>query len=94
MPHGDDARESILSHSERDVATHLREHPDATPEDVAAARGADPEATEKAVARIREKTDRALATLLQSPFTDEAAADLDPERRAELREALGGGDGD
>lgn len=94
MPHGDDARESILSHSERDVAEHLREHPEATPGDVAEARGADPEATGKAVERIREKTDRALATLVQSPFAAEAAAELDPDERAAIRAAIEAADGE
>jgi len=88
MPHGDDARDSILSHGERDVARHLRENPDADVETVAEARGVDPESVEKSIERIRGKTDRALATLHQSPFTREAAADLDPEERAALVAAI------
>lgn len=81
-----DADPSILSHGERDIAARLREGHSV--EDVAAARDEPVETVEKAVDRIREKTDRALATLVASPFTDAAAADLDPATRERLREAL------
>lgn len=57
-------------------------------EEVADARGEPVAATEKAVARIREKTDRALATLLESPFVEEAAADLSEDGRERLIELL------
>lgn len=81
--------ESILSTGERRVAELLAAGHEV--EAVADRRGESVDATEKAVDRVREKTDRALATLLESPFTAEAAADLTPEQRDRLRAALGAG---
>ncbi|MFB6084515.1 MAG: hypothetical protein ABEJ94_09745 [Halorientalis sp.] len=77
---------SILSHGEREVAAMLEE--DHSVEEIAAERDESVESVEKAIDRIREKTDRALATLIASPFTDRAAADLDPATRDRLRSAL------
>lgn len=77
---------SILSHGERAVARALREG--RSVEEIAAERDESPETVEKSVERIRAKTDRALATLVQSPFTAETARDLPEESRARLREAL------
>lgn len=77
---------SILSHGERAVARALREG--RSVEEIAAERDESPETVEKSVERIRAKTDRALATLVQSPFAAEAARDLSEESRARLREAL------
>lgn len=75
-------RPSVLSHGEHEVAAlHAEGH---TVEDIADARGEPVAAVEKSLDRVRQKTDRALATLLQSPFTAEAAADLDPETVAGL----------
>lgn len=79
-------RPSVLSHGEREVAAR---HADGeSVEDIARARDEPVEAVEKALDRIRGKTDRALVTLLQSPFTAEVAADLDPESRDRLRARL------
>jgi len=80
--------ESILSHGERDVAGYLREGAD--PEEIADARGVPPESVHKAVDRIESKTRRAFATLAESPFTGDAARDLDAETREVLRDALDG----
>lgn len=77
---------SILSTGERRVAELLADGKSL--EEIAEARAESVEATEKAVARVREKTDRALATLVESPFTAEAAADLDDAERARLGEQL------
>lgn len=77
---------SILSHGERAVASALREGRSVA--EIAAERDEPPETVEKSVQRIREKTDRALGTLAQSPFTAEAARDLPEQSRARLREAL------
>lgn len=77
---------SILSHGERAVARALREG--RSVEEIAAERDESPETVEKSVERIRAKTDRALATLVQSPFAAETARDLPEESRARLREAL------
>lgn len=79
-------RPSVLSHGEREVASLVAAGHSV--EEVAEARGEPVEAVEKAVDRIHQKTERALATLLQSPFTADAAADLDPETRAGLRARL------
>ena len=77
---------SILSHGEREIAAMLREGHSV--EEIATARDESVDSVEKAIDRIREKTDRALATLLASPFTDREATDLDPTSRDRLRSEL------
>jgi len=77
---------SILSTGERAVAEGLRDGLDA--EEIARQREEPVEAVENSVRRVREKTDRALATLAESPFLTEAAADLDDATRERLLEAL------
>lgn len=79
---------SILSTGERRVAALLAEGNDV--EQIAEQRGQSVEATEKAVDRVHEKTERAFATLLESPFTDELAAELSENEQERLRAALGG----
>lgn len=74
--------DSILSTGERRVAELVADGHDV--QTVAERRGESVEATEKAIARIREKTDRAFATLAESPFAVEAAAELSPEQRDRL----------
>lgn len=78
--------DSILSHGEQDVAGHLRHGADIR--EIAEARGTSEEAVKKAINRIRDKTNRAFATLDQSPFVEECAADLDPAVRRDLIETL------
>lgn len=78
--------DSILSTGERRVAELLADGK--TAEEIAEERGEPVEAVEKAVDRVRGKTDRAFATLLESPFTAEAAATLDEADRDRLRAAL------
>ena len=75
-------RPSVLSHGEREIAAALRAG--RSVETIAADRDDTPEAVEKAVDRIQEKTDRALATLFQSPFADRAIDDLDGPARDRL----------
>lgn len=77
---------SILSHGEREIAAMLDDGHSI--EEIATERDASVESIEKATDRIREKTDRALATLLASPFTECAAADLDATARDRLRSKL------
>ena len=84
----EDSTASILSHEERAVAAALAAGTD--PVTIADRRNSSVEAVEAAVERIREKTDRAFVTLLESPFTADLAADLAPEDRAVLRDALDG----
>lgn len=79
-------RPSVLSHGEREVAALVAAGNSL--EEVAKQREEPVETVEKTVDRIRSKTDRALATLLQSPFAAEAAADLAPEERRRLRDRL------
>ena len=79
---------SILSHGEQDVAGHLRTDPEATPASIAEALGDTEEAVRQSIDRIRGKTARAFATLAQSPFTAEVAAELDPALRRELLDLL------
>lgn len=87
MPDGPDTdRPSVLSHGEREVAALLRAGHSV--EAIADERGDTPDAVEKAVDRIREKTDRALGTLLQSPFTEQAVDDLEPDARDRLATLL------
>ncbi|WP_254536296.1 LuxR C-terminal-related transcriptional regulator [Halomarina litorea] len=70
---------SILSSGEREVAWRLADGQSV--EDIAAARDQSVETVEKHVDRIREKTERAVATLVESPFAEAVLADLDPEAR-------------
>jgi len=81
-----DDRQSILSRGERRIARLYRAGHSI--DEIAQERDASPASVEKALARIETKTHRALATLLQSPATDAAVAELDPEDRATLREHL------
>lgn len=93
MSDADETREpprSILSHEERHVAEGLAAGRD--PAEIAADRGADIETVERAADRVREKTDRALATLAASPFLETAAASLEPATRRSLHEALASAD--
>lgn len=73
---------SILSSEEQDLAERLADGD--APADIADDLDRDPEAVEKALDRIREKTDRALATLVESPYAAEAAADLPAAERDRL----------
>ena len=82
---------SILSHEEGRVAEGLAAG--RRPAELAETREGDPAAVERAVERIREKTDRALATLAVSPFVAEAAASLPPATQRSLRAALAPDDG-
>ena len=77
---------SILSHEERAVAAALAAGTD--PVTIADERDSSIEEIEASVERIREKTERAFATLAESPFTGDLATDLDPDRREALRTAL------
>jgi len=77
-------RDAIFSHEEAAIADLLREDPDLSAEAIAEARDADPATVERSIRRIREKTDRAVATLARSPFLAEAAADLDERDRERI----------
>lgn len=76
---------SILSHEERAVAAMLANG--RSPEEIAAARDVSLEATEKSIDRIREKTERALTTLAESPFTGEVGSENE-QLRSEILKAL------
>ncbi|EMA51020.1 hypothetical protein [Halococcus salifodinae] len=77
---------SILSHEEEAIAAALAEGTD--PVTIADERDSSVAAVEASIDRIREKTERAFATLEASPFAADLARDFDPERRAALRAAL------
>ncbi len=77
---------SILSTGEQAVAEGLRDGLNV--EEIARQREEPVEAVEKSVRRVREKTNRALATLAESPFVAEAAGDLDDATRNRLLEQL------
>jgi DNA-binding NarL/FixJ family response regulator len=77
---------SILSTGEQAVAEGLRDGLDA--EQIAQQRDEPVEAVEKSIDRIREKTDRALATLAESPFVEECAAGMDDPDRERIRSRL------
>lgn len=79
--------DSILSTGERQVARGIREGQSVA--EIAAERDTTEQAVKQATNRIREKTERAVATLQQSPFTEEVLADLDEAERAALRDRLG-----
>jgi len=78
--------QSILSSGERDVANRLADGESV--EEIAAAREQSVETVEKHVGRIREKTERAFATLAESPFTDEVAAAQPSAAVDAIREAI------
>lgn len=78
---------SVLSTGERRIAELLREG--RSIEEIAEIRGEPAAVIERSVDRIREKTDRAVATLLESPYLDEAAAARTPAERERLRAAFG-----
>lgn len=81
---------SILSTGEREVARRLTDGDSL--EEIAEARDDSVETVERHVDRIREKTERAFATLAESPFTEEFADDLDEPTRRRLREATADGE--
>lgn len=81
-PDADADTPSILSRGEREIAALLRDGH--SPEEIADRRDQPTETVEKAIDRIRTKTDRALATLRQSPYTEDAAAALDDDARRRL----------
>lgn len=74
--------DSILSTGEREVASMLASGRSLS--EVAEARDTTEERVERTAERVREKTDRALATLAESHVADEAVDALDPETRAAL----------
>jgi hypothetical protein len=79
---------SILSHEERTVAEALAAGDDH--ETIAAAHDLDPATVARTETRIRQKTERALATLAESPFTGAVAAEADPDLLAAVLTALEG----
>ena len=81
-----DDTQSIFSHEERAVASALLDGTD--PVNIADARDISVQEVEASIDRIREKTERAFATLDESPFTLDLAHELDDERRVALRTAL------
>jgi DNA-binding NarL/FixJ family response regulator len=81
-----DDRSSVLSHGEREIAALVRDGHSV--DDIATTRDATTTEVEKALDRIHEKTTKAVATLLQSPYTADAVTELDADARASLRSAL------
>lgn len=77
---------SVLSTGECRIAELLREG--RSVEEIAEIRGEPESVIERAIGRIREKTDRAVATLLESPHLEEAAADRTPGERERIRTAF------
>lgn len=84
----DEERASILSSEERALAAQLAANPDASPADIAADIDRSEDSVVKAIDRIRTKTRRAYATLLQSPVANEVAQDLTEDERTALVELL------
>lgn len=84
----DEERASILSYEERTLAAQLAANPDASPAEIAADTDRSEDSVVKAIDRIRTKTRRAYATLLQSPVADEIAHDLTEAERTALVELL------
>lgn len=78
--------QSILSHGESTVAAMLADG--MQPEEIAAERDVSPEEMEKSIDRIREKTERAVTTLAESPFTAEVASEMNDETREDVLDAL------
>jgi len=77
---------SVFSTGERRIAELLREGHSI--EAIAERRDEPVEAIERGIDRIRQKTDRAIATLIQSPYLEAAAADRAPEERERIRAAF------
>lgn len=78
--------DSILSTEEREVAAALRDGDDVAT--IAAARDEPESVVERAVERVREKTERAFATLAESPFAAEAASELSATDRDRILAAI------
>lgn len=76
---------SILSHGERAVAELLADG--LSTEEIAATRDVSREEVEKSIDRIYEKTERALVTLAESPFTTEVGV-KNEETRADVVKAF------
>ncbi|MFC6961581.1 helix-turn-helix transcriptional regulator [Halocatena marina] len=76
---------SILSHGERVVAELLADG--LSTEEIAATRDVSHEEVEKSIDRIYEKTERALVTLAESPFTTEVGV-KNEETRANVVKAF------
>jgi len=71
--------DSLFSETELDVIRYLTERPEMSHGEIADERDVARGTVNNAVARIRDKTRRAFATLLQSPHTEEVAGELDTD---------------
>lgn len=71
--------DSLFSEGEHEIIRYLTEHPEMSHREIADDRGVARGTVNNAVARIRDKTRRAFATLLESPHTEGVAQELESE---------------
>ena len=76
--------DSLFSESEKEIVRFLMEHPEMSHKDIADERDVARGTVNNAVARIRDKTRTAFATLLKSPHTEEVARELESEDLKQL----------
>lgn len=80
--------DSSFSETELEVIQYLIENPEMSHKDIADERGVARGTVNNAVARIRDKTRTAYATLLHSPHTEEIAKEIDDENLENLLDQL------
>ncbi|WP_424007133.1 helix-turn-helix transcriptional regulator [Haloferax denitrificans] len=76
--------EPSFSETELEVIRYLIEHPEMSHKEIAKERGVARGTVNNAVARIRDKTRVAFATLLESPHTAEVAKEIEEDDLDEL----------
>ena len=76
--------EPSFSETELEVVRYLIEHPEMSHKEIAEERGVARGTVNNAVARIRDKTRVAFATLLESPHTTEVAKEIEEDDLDEL----------
>lgn len=76
--------DSSFSNGEKEIISYLRDRPEMSHQEIADEKTIARGTVNNAVARVRDKTRTAFATLLASPHTEEVARELDDENVDEL----------
>ena len=71
--------DNLFSDTELEIIHYLTDHPEMSHREIADERDVARGTVNNAVARIRDKTRQAFATLLESPHTEEVARELESE---------------
>jgi len=80
--------DSSFSKTELEIIRYLIRHPEMSHKEIAEERGVARGTVNNTVARIRDKTRTAFATLLESPHTEQVAKEIDDEDIDKLIEQL------